>query len=584
MRPVETVLGRLEGVKRAADRAWMAKCPGHDDRQASLSVKEADDGRVLLNCHAGCDTSSVVENIELSMSDLFPDRDSRGNDVVARFDYQDEGGKLLYQVVRMFPKRFMQRQPDGRGGWKWNMEGARRVLYNLPRIAKAKPGSVVYVVEGEKDADNLERIGLLATTNVGGAGKWLPEYSSALKGKVVIVLPDNDQPGEAHAALVVKSLAGVAAATKVVQLPDLPPKGDVSNWLEAGGTREKLERLVEQAPGKVPQTFKAATSRLAGERAARLAEGKKILTFGVNFLDHAMCGIARGDVILYGAASGVGKTALASITAAANSQRGHRVHYLALEAKKREIERRAKYQVIARLYYAAGGKQPIRYQDWYYGLLDAVLGPFEDEADRILEESSMANMMTFYREESFTSDDFVTQFEALAGETDLVILDHFHYVDTDDRDEVRAAKRLAKAIYNGAERTGTPVIVVAHLRKGERMQRDPLVPSLEDFSGAKDIGNVATKAVVLAPAHNVFSPDSRSWGTFLAARKNRTDSTVCRYVALNMFDVRTNSYAENYRLGRIVDGEKRKEFKMLEPAEVPFWADQDGKGQKEMSW
>jgi len=581
--PTDLVVSRLEGARPAGQRMWMAKCPAHDDRQASLSVKEGDDGRALLNCHAGCKTEDIVANLELAMGDLFPDRDQRGNDIVAKYDYLDEHGKMLYQVVRLVPKSFRQRQPDGNGGWKWNMEGARRVLYRLPEIAKSKPGAMVLVVEGEKDAEALATFGFLATTNVGGAGKWLPEYSAALKGRIVIILPDNDQPGAAHASLVAKALAGVAAAVKVVELPGLPPKGDVSDWIAGGGTRVGLERLIEASPGKIPQTFKPSMRRLTGERAARLEAGKKILTFGVAFLDQAMGGIFRSDVILYGAASGVGKTQLAAITAGANCRRGHRVHYFALEAEEREIERREKYRALAKLYYAAGGKTPIRYQDWYYGQLDGVLGRFEDEADAVLEET-MANLRTFYRDDAFTADDFLTQFEALKGETDLVILDHFHFVDSEDENDNRAAKKLAKAIRDSAKNSGTPVIVVAHLRKAERMVRDPLVPSLEDFSGAKDIGNVATKAVVLAPAYAASSPDGRHWGTYLAARKNRPDMSVTRYVALNTFDVRLNTYATKYRIGRIVDGEKRKEFKMLEPAEKPFWCDETGDGQREVSW
>jgi len=582
MKPTDLVLSKLEGVKKTGERAFMARCPAHDDGQASLSVKEGDDGKCLLNCHAGCATEDIVSNVELAMGDLFPDRDQKGNDIVAKYDYRDEKGKLLYQVVRLHPKSFRQRQPNG-VGWTWNMEGARRVLYQLPEILEASKDRLVYVVEGEKDADMLASLGVLATTNVGGAGKWSAEYTESLRGRGVAILPDNDQPGTAHAAIVAKSLTGVAAWVKVVPLPGLPPKGDVSDWIAKGGTAPVLERLVAAAPGKIPHAFKSSISRLPGERAARLDAGKKILTFGVSFLDQAMGGIFRSDVILYGASSGVGKTALASITAGANCRRGYRVHYFALEAEDREIERREKYRALSRLYYGAGGKKPIRYQDWYYGHLDAVLGRFEDQADAELEES-MGNLKTFYRDDSFTTDDFLTQFEALKGETDLAILDHFHFMDSDDENENRAAKKLAKAIRDSAKNSGIPVIVVAHLRKAERMQRDPLVPSLEDFSGAKDIGNVATKAVVLAPAHNVFSPDSRSWGTYLAARKNRPDMSVTRYVALNMFDVRTNSYANSYSLGRIVDGEKRKEFKAVTEDQIPFWAKQNADEQEPISW
>jgi len=584
MKPADQFVSRLEGVKGVGPRAWMAKCPSHDDRQASLSVKEGDDGRVLLNCHAGCETESIVEDLEMAMSDLFPDRDSAGNDVAARYAYQDEKGALLYEVVRMVPKTFRQRQPDGRGGWKWTMDGARRVLYHLPEISKAPKDRIAFVVEGEKDADNLERLGLLATTNVGGAGKWRDDYSAALRGRGVAILPDNDQPGAAHAAIVAKALGGIAAWVKVVELPGLPAKGDVSDWIAKGGTRVELERLVAAAPGKIPQTFKPATSRLSGERAARLAAGKDRMTFGVPFLDQALGGITRTDVVLYGAKSGTGKTQLAAITSMANCRRGKRVFYFALEAEDREIERRMKYQAIANMYYRRIGTKPIRYQDWVSGDLDGVLGQFEDEADQEM-ETALENLRTFYREDSFTSNDFQVQFEAIQDEADLVVLDHFHYVGgEDERDnEIRAASKLAKKLAACALGARVPVIVVAHLRKSDRA-KESIIPNLEDFSGAKDIGNVATKAVVIAPAFGVSSPDSFKWGTYMAAAKNRTDMSVTRFVALTKFDVRKNCYDSDYTLGRIVDaGKEGKVFKLLDGTQTPFWADQSGAGQAEMS-
>lgn len=585
MKPIDLVLSKLEGVKPQGNRAWMAKCPGHDDRQASLSVKEGDDGKVLLNCHANCDPRDVVAEMELGWEDLFPDRDQKGNDVVARYPYHDEAGKLLYEVVRLAPKSFRQRQPQPGGGWKWNMDGARRVLYHFPEILKAPKDRLVCIAEGEKDCDNLERIGMLATTNAGGAGKWRDDYTAALRGRGVAIFPDNDQPGVGHAATVAKALAGVAAWVKVVELPDLPEKGDVSDWIAAGGTREKLEKLVAAAPGKIPQTFKPSISRIVGERAGRIAAGKQVMTFGLPYLDQAMSGITRQDVILYGAGSGIGKTQLATITAMANAQRGKRVFYFALEAEDREIERRIKYQAIAEMYYSQGPRKPIRYQDWALGALESVVGRYEDEADAKM-ENTLANLKTFYREDSFTSADFQNQFRAIQDEADLVVLDHFHYVGSDNErdDELKAAGKLAKLIHKCAFGAHVPVVVVAHLRKKERTQ-DKLVPDLEDFSGCKDIGNVATKAVVIAPAYGLSSSDSHKWGTYVGVAKNRPEMSVCRYVALSMFDIRKNCYDREYKIGRIATGEKgKKSFKILEGPEIPFWADQDGQGQGDLRW
>ena len=169
--------------------------------------------------------------------------------LVATYDYTDEAGTLLYQAVRYDPKTFRQRRPDGKGGWIWNLDGVRLVPYRLPEVLKAKS---VIVVEGEKDADALKAWGLSATTNAQGAEKWRQEYSEHFKGRRVVILPDNDEPGRKHAKAVARSLHEVAEIVRVVELPGLPHKGDVSDWIKAGGTKEQLVELIKQAPEWTP--------------------------------------------------------------------------------------------------------------------------------------------------------------------------------------------------------------------------------------------------------------------------------------------------------------------------------------------
>jgi hypothetical protein len=221
---------------------FKAKCPAHEDIQASLSISEGADGRVLLYCHAGCTVEQVVSKLGLTLADLFPRTGNDRGKIVATYEYPDEHGDLLFQVVRFDPKDFKQRRPDGNGGWVWNLKGVRRVLYRLPQILKA---DTVYVVECEKDADRLWSLGFPATTSPHGAGKWREEYSQYLASKRVVILPDNDESGEQHVLQVARSLLPVAAAVKIVRLPGLPPKGDVSDWLAAGHTKEELAAIVQ---------------------------------------------------------------------------------------------------------------------------------------------------------------------------------------------------------------------------------------------------------------------------------------------------------------------------------------------------
>ena len=173
-----------------------------------------------------------------------------GGQLSAIYDYRDEQGQLLFQVCRFKAKKFVQRRPNGKGGWVWNIEGVRRVLYRLPDLAEA---ALVVICEGERDAEALRKRGFIATTCPQGAGKWRTDYNASLQGKRVVILPDNDAPGRAHAEDVAKALQGIAAGVKVLELPGLPEKGDVSDWLAAGGTAEELLRLAAEAPEWKPQ-------------------------------------------------------------------------------------------------------------------------------------------------------------------------------------------------------------------------------------------------------------------------------------------------------------------------------------------
>jgi hypothetical protein len=245
------ILSRLQCVKRSGS-GWTAKCPAHDDRHASLSISVGDDGRTLLHCHAGCDFSDIVSALGVEARELFPQEFSNATDTKARiaatYDYVDADGRLLYQVVRYQPKGFKQRRPDGNSGYIWNLDGVERLLYRLPEITKAIEGEeAIFICEGEKDCDNLAKMHLTATTNVGGAGKWRDEYSRTLRYARVVILSDKDDVGKKHTEQVALSLYNVAASIKIINLPDLPPKGDVSDWLQRGGTRDELLRLVESS-------------------------------------------------------------------------------------------------------------------------------------------------------------------------------------------------------------------------------------------------------------------------------------------------------------------------------------------------
>jgi 5S rRNA maturation endonuclease (ribonuclease M5) len=242
MKPVENLVERLK-AKRSGN-GWIAKCPAHDDRKPSLCIDEGSDGRALIKCQAGCPTANVLAALGLRAGDLFRVTRRNGSKPVATYDYTDETGRLLYQVCRFKPKDFRQRRRDWKGRWIWNLNSVRRVLYRLPEVIKAQ---TVCVTEGEKDADNLAKIGITATCNCGGASKWRDDYSESLRSKDVAIFGDDDEPGRAHVEQVIASLNGVARSIKHVRLP-VHDVSDHIATLPAKAAAQSITELIDAAP------------------------------------------------------------------------------------------------------------------------------------------------------------------------------------------------------------------------------------------------------------------------------------------------------------------------------------------------
>lgn len=270
--PLAVVLSKLPSAKKQG-RGFVACCPAHDDDSPSLSINEGRDGRIVVHCHTGCTPERIVAAIGLTMADLFatgpeaskangtsgtgnggpPKPTTDRPSIVATYDYQDADGAVLFQVCRLEPgpngekKTFRQRRPDGNGAWIWGIGEVEPVVYRLPDVIDALAmGRTVHLVEGEKDVETLTRLGYAATTNPMGAGKWRESYSRIFVGASVVILPDNDDTGRAHAEQVAASLTAAGATTlRVVTLPGLPPKGDVTDWMNAAGGDDADDRFIE---------------------------------------------------------------------------------------------------------------------------------------------------------------------------------------------------------------------------------------------------------------------------------------------------------------------------------------------------
>jgi putative DNA primase/helicase len=217
-------------------------CPCHNDEHPSLWISEKND-KIILKCFAGCPQDQIIS--ALKERSLWPRRRQPPWEPAEVYDYHDLAGVLIFQVCRYqtaLGKTFKQRRPDGKGGYIWKMAPVRPIPYRLPQLARANE---VFIVEGEKDVASLEKFGLTATCNPGGAGKWRREFNKYFKGKVIVILPDNDVPGRNHSQNVARQLQGIAASVKVVELPGLAEKGDVTNWIAGGGNLGDLRALVK---------------------------------------------------------------------------------------------------------------------------------------------------------------------------------------------------------------------------------------------------------------------------------------------------------------------------------------------------
>ena len=269
----EEILSRFDTTKKTAS-GWMARCPAHDDGHASLHISEGASG-TLLKCHAGCQFIDIIRAVNLQAADLFyksqrvanggmrpvssqqprsedspqaPPQKAKAqtvNRIIAQYQYHNAEGEVVYEVVKYGPDKTFKQRSKVNGEWRWSMEGVEKVLYNLPAILSAHPETTIWVVEGEKDVETLRKQGLVATCNVGGAGKWRPEYAEVLRGRTVVIIPDNDLPGQRHAGDVDRSLQGIAKSVSILSLPNLPEKGDVTDWMAINGN--DAERLCQMA-------------------------------------------------------------------------------------------------------------------------------------------------------------------------------------------------------------------------------------------------------------------------------------------------------------------------------------------------
>lgn len=294
-----------------------------------------------------------------------------------------------------------------------------------------------------------------------------------------------------------------------------------------------------------------------------------LLKFGINYLDDAMVGILKNDLILIGAGSGMGKTQTCCNIAKANIENGKKVHYIALEAEYLEIERRIKYQLFAKSFYKDAGRPrglTISFQNWMLGdYFDSCTLNEADSANEFLR--SYDNLFTFYKADKFDVNDLILTVMECAADTDLIILDHVHYMDLED-DENRSIKEIAKTARTLALEQGKPIILVSHMRKRDRHSNE-FAPGLEEFHGSSDLYKIATKAVTIGPG--AIAADG-TIETYFRIVKNRFEGSVTRYIGKSFYNSREGKYEKHYEIGDAFQN-RDNGFQQLSRDLYPTWGD-----------
>lgn len=259
------------GQHRPAGQGRLSvRCPAHEDNTPSLTVWVDVRGKAAFNCHAGCGHTQIVNALPTDVRSRIETTWKTGTTaqvvvlrpthtpapattptqptIEAEYPYIGEDGQTVHYLVRRFTgKNYRQfhKVADkilaGRGP-------APLIPYRLPDVLAAiRAGDPIYIVEGEKDADTLAALGLTATCNVGGAGKWVDDYDQWFtNAKTIYILPDNDKPGREHGRQIAEHLPQAT----IVNLPNLPEKGDVTDWLQTHTIDELHAAIANPAPAE----------------------------------------------------------------------------------------------------------------------------------------------------------------------------------------------------------------------------------------------------------------------------------------------------------------------------------------------
>lgn len=243
---LQDIISHFRSPKPNGNNSYMVTCPCHNDNTQSLCISE-DNGKILLNCFAGCRAEDITRAIGLSMRDLFqaPQQSNKPpKPASTEYRYGDRLKKIRFYkwTNGKWQKSFCWQHKDDNGSWQKGRGGINPPLYKQELLNNIADHTI-YIVEGEKDADTMtDKVGLLAVSAPDGATKgskgkkWDKRFNSLFTGVNVVIIPDNDEAGKNFASLVANELLTVAHSVKVLDLctewENLKEKGDITDIYE----------------------------------------------------------------------------------------------------------------------------------------------------------------------------------------------------------------------------------------------------------------------------------------------------------------------------------------------------------------
>ncbi|AIY81372.1 hypothetical protein U728_2922 [Clostridium botulinum 202F] len=303
-------------ITRKYKTKCICKCPSHMDNKASLTITyNAKDKKTLINCGAGCNTNDVLKAVGLNIADLFDnsiapvqkidnkngfknydevnqylyENSINGDEIINVYKFRDERNQIVYLKLRTKGKKFLHVRLINnylvwglKGGSYYEIyEGSNifsanekstkkieikeqeKILYNLPNVIKGiKEDKTIYIVEGEKDCQNLIKNGLIATTTSTGGGtgseKWNDSYSRYFKSAKVVIFPDNDSSGQQFAEQVKNSILNYCYRVQVLTVSNVE-KGDISDWFEEGHNILELYELLKEVKPKYAKWYNVSS-------------------------------------------------------------------------------------------------------------------------------------------------------------------------------------------------------------------------------------------------------------------------------------------------------------------------------------